>query len=251
MDLNSAFRRRLTYPSTLILLGANLLPLAGVLFWGWDAFVLLTLYWLETAIIGFWMLVRIASAPPGSLGGLESGDGNTITSPAALTLFFIVHAGMFMGVHFVFLWSLFSGDWAGKIHGPVDFVVKLVIGTGLWLPLLVLFFARGATVLYAMYGARVLALLGLRAAKPAPPPAEDGGSTIGAFYTRVVVMHVAIILGGFLSFLGSIGPLIIMIALKIAIDLALHVALDFGGAGKAFAALLKAREEKLRQRTES
>jgi hypothetical protein len=64
-------------------------------------------------------------------------------------------------------------------------------------------------------------------------------------------MHIAIIFGGFLSFLGSIGPLIVMIALKTAIDLSLHVALDFGDTGKAFAALLKQREEKLRQRAES
>jgi len=59
---------RLLHPSTLILLGANLLPLAGVLFWSWDAFVLLMLYWLETAVIGFWTIVRVATAPRGSLG---------------------------------------------------------------------------------------------------------------------------------------------------------------------------------------
>ena len=245
MDLTSASRRRLTHPSSLILLGANLLPLAGVLFWGWDAFVLLALYWLETAIIGFWMLVRIASAPPGS-DDIKFGEGQTVMSRGGLVLFFIVHAGMFMGVHFVFLWSLFSGDWAGKIHSPVDFVTKLVIATGLWLPLLVLFFARGATTFYGMFGARLLAWISRRPAPPTPP-GEGTGSAIGAFYARVIVMHIAIILGGFLSFLGSVGPLIIMIALKTAIDLTLHVALDFGNVGKAFTALLKAREAKLRQ----
>ena len=256
MDLTTAFRRRLTYPSTLILLGANLLPLAGVLFWGWDAFVLLALYWLETAIIGFWMLVRIATAPPGSLGGLESGDGNTITSPAALTLFFIVHAGMFMGVHFVFLWSLFSGDWAGKIHSPVDFVTKLVIATGLWLPLLVLFFARGAVVFHALIGARLLAWLYRRrglatSSRAAAPPADQAGSMIGAFYARVVVMHITIIASAFLSVLGTLAPLIILIVLKTAVDLGMYVFFDLGDASKAFKALLKAREAKLRQSAES
>jgi hypothetical protein len=243
MDLTSASRSRLTHPSTLILLGANLLPLAGVLLWGWDAFVLLALYWMETAIIGFWMLVRIASAP-GESGDLKFGEGQTIASRGGLVLFFIVHAGMFMGVHFVFLWSLFSGDWSSRIHSPADFVTKLVIATGLWLPLLVLFVARGVTL---FYGPRLRAWF---AGEPAPKTDEGTGSVIGAFYARVVVMHIAIIFGGFLSFLGSIGPLIVMIALKTAIDLSLHVALDFGDTGKAFTALLKQREEKLRQRAE-
>lgn len=245
MDLNDATRRRLKAPSSLILLGANLLPLAGVLFWGWDAFVLLALYWLETAIIGFWMLVRIASAPASD--DLTFGEKQTIESRGALVLFLIVHAGLFMGVHFVFLWVLFSGGWSQKINGPVDFVGKLVIATGLWLPLIVLFIARGITL---FYGPRLRAWL---ASEPAAAtPADEGtSSVIGAFYARVVVMHIAIIFGGFLSFLGSVGPLIVMIALKTAIDLGLHVALDFGGTGKAFTALLKAREDKLRQRTKS
>jgi hypothetical protein len=238
-------RARFSHPSTLILLGANLLPLAGVLFWGWDAFVLLALYWLETAIIGFWMLVRIATAAPESLSAFKSGEAQTIPSRAGLTLFFIVHAGMFMGVHFVFLWTLFSGDWAEKIHSPVDFVAKLVIATGLWLPLVVLFFARGAPFLYRTIGGRVLAWANGRGMTAAP--AEPAGSIVGAFYARVVTMHVAIIFGGFLSFLGSLGPLVIMIALKTAIDLGLHVAFDFGDGGKAFKALLQAREATLRQ----
>jgi hypothetical protein len=45
--------RHLLRPSVLILVAANLVPLVGVIFWGWDAFVLLMLYWLETAVIAF------------------------------------------------------------------------------------------------------------------------------------------------------------------------------------------------------
>lgn len=32
---------------------ANLLPILGIVWFGWDAFVLLSLYWLETAVLGF------------------------------------------------------------------------------------------------------------------------------------------------------------------------------------------------------
>ena len=53
-------------PSVLILVAANLLPIVGVVFWGWDAFVLLMLYWLETAVIGFWTIVRVVDLVVGS-----------------------------------------------------------------------------------------------------------------------------------------------------------------------------------------
>jgi hypothetical protein len=226
---------RLSNPSVLILLAANLLPLVGILFWGWDAFVLLMLYWLETAIIGFWMLLRVASGTPGTLGEFAAKDGSKTPATAlGLTLFFIVHAGMFMSVHFIFLWTLFSGEWASRIHGPIDFVRELVIGTGLWLPLLVLFVARGATYFYDAVVARWLAR---KQGRP-EPAREDAGSVIGAFYVRIVVMHIAIILGGFLSFLGSVGPLIVMVALKTVIDLGMQAAFDVANAGKLGKALL-------------
>ncbi len=229
------------YPSTLILLAANLVPFAGILFWGWDAFVLLALYWMETAVIGFWMILRIATAPRGSLGRMGE-DGQGSDSPLALCLFFIVHGGLFMTVHFVFLWTLFSGDWSRAIHGPVDFVTKLVIGTGLWLPLLVLFVARGAVFLYQTWGVPLIARLHGRPVVAAPvAPGSQAGTVFGGFYTRVVIMHIAIIAGGFLAMLGTIAPLIILILLKTAVDLWVHVAFDLGDGRKAFKALFGAR----------
>ena len=63
--------RYLPQPSTLILIAANLVPLLGVFLWGWDAFVLLVLYWLETAVIAFWTIVRIATQPRDALGDIK------------------------------------------------------------------------------------------------------------------------------------------------------------------------------------
>jgi len=64
-SVTSGMARYLLLPSTLILLAANLVPLIGVFMWGWDAFVLLVLYWLETAVIAFWTVVRIATMSRG------------------------------------------------------------------------------------------------------------------------------------------------------------------------------------------
>jgi hypothetical protein len=191
--------------------------------------------------------VRIATAPRGSLGRMGE-DGQGTDSPLALCLFFVVHGGLFMTVHFIFLWVLFSGDWSRAIHGPVDFVGKLVIGTGLWLPLLVLFVARGAVFLYRTWGVPLIARLHGRPVVAAPvAPESQAGTVFGGFYGRVIVMHIAILFGGFLSMFGTIAPLIILIVMKTVVDLAFHVAIDLGDGQKTFKALLQAREAKLRQ----
>ena len=228
-------------PATLILFAANLLPLAGVLFWGWDAFVILVLYWFETAIIGLWTLVRVATASREALGGITMQGSTRTPSPLGLALFFVAHAGIFMGVHFVFLWVLFSGDWAKRIHGPIEFVDKLIIGTDLWIPLLVLFVARGIVFFYSVIHARLRAWINpqrpVRAA--ASSPDSIVGAVVGGFYARIIVMHVAILAGGFLSFFGSIAPLIILIAIKTAVDLGMHFAFDTRDADKTFRALMQ------------
>ena len=50
-------------PYMIFLVAANLLPLAGVVFWGWDAFVILMLYWLETVVIAFWTILPVLVVP--------------------------------------------------------------------------------------------------------------------------------------------------------------------------------------------
>ncbi|MBZ0138713.1 MAG: DUF6498-containing protein [Pseudorhodoplanes sp.] len=202
--------RRLPSPSTLILLATNLIPLAGVLFWGWDIFLLLILYWFETAIIGFWMAVRSLREPP---------DGKGRAAVGLAILFFTFHAGMFMTVHMIFLWALFAGAWRLRIHNAEDAVRQIIIGSGLWLPLLAMFVGRGVTTLLDLR--RLQAWFAGEVATGAPPQEtarRDSG--IHAFYARIVTMHLSILAGAFLvQRLGSIAPLIILIALKTAIDL--------------------------------
>jgi hypothetical protein len=228
--------RGLLHPSTLLLLAANSLPIFGVLYWGWDVFVLLMLYWMETAIIGFWMIARITLMPAEALGTMEINGRQRAASALFLSVFFTVHAGMFMGVHMVFLWSLFSGAWSKEIHGLGDFFRKLVVGTDMWIPLLVLFLVRGLGFLFHVLKPDAIAKLessfGLRAAaKPATP--DDMGSIVGGFYSRVIVMHLTIIFSAFIAVLfGSIAPLIIMVGVKTVADVAMHLKFEFGNLKK-------------------
>src|SRR5258708_37610266 len=56
----AAAPRRLPLASALALLAANLVPLAGVLLWGWKLHEVIVLFWAESAVIGFYTLLKMA-----------------------------------------------------------------------------------------------------------------------------------------------------------------------------------------------
>jgi hypothetical protein len=213
-------------PSALALLAANMTPLVGVVLWGWDAFVLLMLYWLETAVIAFWTIARIAVMPRNALGNIHFEGSDKTASPLALAAFFTLHAGIFMGVHFMFLWELFSGDWPKKIHGVRDFVDQIVVGTGLWLPLVVLFVVRGALMTFDTVEPSLRRLLDLAPRRPEKNVLKLGPAETVLFglYVRIFVMQVTIILGAWFAILiGTAAAYVFLIAVKTAIDVALQV----------------------------
>jgi hypothetical protein len=222
----------LLHPSTLVLIAADLFPLAGVAFWHWDAFLLLMLYWMDTAIIAFWTITRVAVTPRDGLDALRITSGEkSINSPWAVVPFFIVHAGMFMTVHFLFLWLMFAGAWARRIHGPEDFIRQIIVDSRLWLPLAALMLSRGVSFLFHV--ARPARLQRIEQAlfpgRPVRVQVQAGsvGGEITMLYVRVVIMQFAIILGGFLSILlGTMAPFVVLILFKTVADVAVHLAVD-------------------------
>jgi hypothetical protein len=199
---------QLLEPRTLLLVGANLLPVLGVVLMGWDTFLLIMLYWLETAVIGFWTFIGILRASSASLSDFKGNAGNAI-APLALGLFIMVHAGIFMGVHFMFVWAIFGSAWAARVNGPVEFFTVMVLPTGLWVPLVALFVTRGLTLLST------------------PRQHLDGKLVIVGLYVRIVVLHLTIIFGAMLSLLiHSVIGLILLVLLKTAADIAMGPLLD-------------------------
>jgi hypothetical protein len=217
--------RYLLYPSTLILLAANMFPLVGVLAWGWDAFVLLVLYWLETAVIAFWTIVRIATTPRDSLGDIKFNGSDKPGAPLGLALFFTVHAGIFMAVHFLFLWTLFSGGWARKIHSPGEFFDQIVIGTGLWLPLVVLFLVRGWLIMFERFEPGLRRTFRIAPRRPAPASLlTSTESSLFGLYARIFIMQFTILLGAWVALLvGAAGAYALLVLLKTALDVAFQV----------------------------
>ena len=92
--------------SILALIAANLAPLFGVLFFGWDAAAIVLLYWIENLIIGAYnvlmmILVKVKS---------QSEQFKKLF----IIPFFCVHFGGFCAVHGFFLLAFF------KLGGDLD-----------------------------------------------------------------------------------------------------------------------------------
>lgn len=178
---------------------------------------------METAIIGFWTILSLAIRP------LVVPDESRGTSPLIAVPFFIVHSGIFMTVHFMFLWSLFAGPWSQQIHNAQDFIGRIVIGRSLWIPLAALFISRGVSFLFVMLGPRLLpSWVFTDSATTLDDDPRSEGNLLKGFYGRIVIMHLTILFGAAIATaIGSIGPLVLMVALKIGIDLTLHLKNDF------------------------
>lgn len=208
---------------TLLMLGANILPLLGVVFAGWSPFALLVFFWFETAVIGIWMLVFILAAPRQPVQLLSSA-AHPMQSGIGLGLFILLHAGLFMAVHMFFLYNVFGDGFTRPSDGLVETLLGLLIDDGLWLPLFGLFLIRGfATVDAIRHGDRIDRHL------------------IG-FYFRIVLMQIAIILGGMLGFVfGPVGGLVVLMALRIGLELAVPNVEDY----------VEAHNARLRQEAEN
>ncbi len=90
------------------LLITNVMPIIGVLFFRWDAFLIVLLYWSENVAVGFYNVLKIALA---KVDRTEDHFGKLFLIP-----FFVIHYGGFTGIHGVFVLAMFQkeGDFMGR-----------------------------------------------------------------------------------------------------------------------------------------
>ena len=177
----------------------NLVPLAGVLWFGWRADVVLLLYWAENVVVGLFAIVRILAA--GLLDGwVGAGQG------VLIALFFTVHYGLFCAGHLFLLTYLFVARPDGGPPFPQAFAVLQSPGVG-W-------------SLLALALIQLLALLAWLARGEAV--ASDARAEMGKPYPRMLVLHVAIIAAGFLVIrLGQpLWAITALVGIKTLFDLA-------------------------------
>jgi len=218
-----------SYAAVVALLVSNAMPLFGVLFLGWNVWTILTIYWLENGVVGFYNVLKMAKAEGQILGGIVPGslmrNGQPVAGSAKFVLipFFIVHYGLFWLVHGIFILTLptfasFGGDigFSNGLSGqPLDVPAQgLAADPGaLFLVLVGLFISHGVSYRLNYIGRGEY----LR---------TSVARQMGAPYGRLVVLHVTIILGGMaIAFTGAPAlAVVVLVALKTALDLGLHLA---------------------------
>jgi hypothetical protein len=206
--------------SVAFLIAVNLIPLFGVVFLGWGLFPIMVLYWLENGIIGLFNLPKIvlASAPVGGLPSSVSGGPDAarpdlllgLLGSGFLLVFFAFHYGMFWAVHGIFVFVLF-GRSEDPFSGTSD---PFAMNIPAWwtLAAISLFLSHGVSFFTNFLGKREYL---------AVSPSEQMGQP----YSRVIVLHVTILAGGFLiAMLGTpVAALVLLVILKTAIDVRAHL----------------------------
>lgn len=194
-------------PSAIALVLSNLVPVLGVLALGWSMFPILMLYWMENVVIGFFNVLRMAWC---------TGKGNVKPASAKLFLipFFCLHYGLFCAAHGFTVYALFGG----KSFADPDVMSSAPFGQTMaryhlgW-ALLGLVVSHGVSFVdnYLLHGERRRAYFGLLLFQP---------------YMRVVVLHLALLLGACAGLLiGSPQyALVLLVLMKIILDLRAHLA---------------------------
>ena len=190
--------------SAFVLLGANTVPLFGVLFFDWSVFSILFLYWFENIAVGVFNILKMLFA--------NAEEPNTQASKFFLIPFFTFHYGMFATVHGVFVLSLFGGGFTGRGFPTAATFAHAVQAAGI---------APAAWGLALSHGVSfAFNYIGTGEYKSALVPA-----LMFRPYGRVMVLHIVILGGGFLvTLFGSpLIPLALLVVLKTGLDLFGHL----------------------------
>lgn len=201
------------------LLVANVLPLIGVLFFGWDAFAIVLLYWAENLVIGFYNILKMVFA--------EVPHPSMHLGKFFMIPFFMIHYSGFMAVHGFFILAMFlensSGPFPQGHTWPCFFVfLQLLFGViGEMLSII------PPNMIYAIAGLFVShgVSFGYNYLYKGEYRQASAQTLMGQPYARIVVMHIAIIAGGFFTMsMGSpVGILVMLVILKTIFDVKLHL----------------------------
>ena len=185
--------------SSIVLILANLFPLAGVLLLDWRVFDILILYWVENVVIGILNVVRMA---------LTREHDRWFLMP-----FFVVHYGLFCFAHLTAIMTIFDPSGGTDAAWGLFFGTPAaeVMSSPLWI-------AAGAIALSHLFSFFGNFIAGGEYTR------TSARELMTRPYGRIVVLHVAVIFGAALiEWLGSpVGMLLALIAAKTALDLKLH-----------------------------
>ncbi len=224
--------------SVTVLVAFNLVPLGGVLFWGWNVSTLLVLYWVENGIVGLLNVPKmlLASGPDEPTGRVVEvrGIGPVTTQrsgsveKAVLVPFFLIHYGLFWFVHGVFVFALpmFIGVVRQEPIAPDPF------GLGSSFPFdgAIAPSSIGPNLSAVAWGAVGLAISHVASflinyVGRGEYLRVSAARQMFAPYGRLVVLHLTILFGAFVSLaIGSpVGAVVVLVLLKTIIDVRFHL----------------------------
>lgn len=196
-------------PGSLLLILVNLLPIFGVLYFGWHTADIILLYWGENVIIGFFSYFKILRAQ-GEVGkdSAISVNGRPIAQlkNRQLAFFFVLHYGMFTLVHgIVIIFVLGHGiSFTSNNLFTFNFAAFLVSFAALFL-------SHGLSYYFNFLRHKEYLL-------------NSPQLYFGSPYVRIIVTHVTVVLGAVLSdYIGGQFIIVIFIILKICFDLGFHL----------------------------
>ena len=198
--------KALSFPSAILLIIANLLPIYGVIFLSWNPFDIILLYWTENIVIGVFNFLRMLSAQGKTPLSTVSNDisGETpggFAMNLGLGLFSLLHYGIFTFVHGAFLGFL-------VFPKTTFFLDKDFSGVGIFM--LALTISHGFSFLYNYIGKKEYLERSAQQQMTAP-------------YGRIIVIHLTIILGGLVSTFLPNFAIILFVIIKIIVDLGAHM----------------------------
>jgi hypothetical protein len=183
--------------SVAMLVLSNLVPLIGVWFFGWDRWSIVFLYWMESAVIGFYTILKMILAkgvPKKPVTGLGS-------MRLFLILFFMIHFGGFMIVHL----ALLTG---------AHMLITAIAGTGESASSMFSMMLSGGSSMFLSHGASFIMNYWLGREYERVTPAQVMISP----YPRIVLMQ-------FVSFFCFIlfAPEVVMVLFKMMFDVLGHI----------------------------
>jgi hypothetical protein len=193
-------------PSSIIaLITVNLFPIFGVLFWGWDVFPIMLLYWSENVVIGFYNVLRMLVCP--------TNVKKSWLIKIFLIPFFVIHYGGFTLAHGAIVITFIGQPYfEGAVEPRLEILFKIIMEYGVQYAMISIFLSHGYSFVMNYLRKGEYKQATLRKLMTGP-------------YGRIVILHLTLIFGAFLVLIlkSQITILLLFIFLKIGIDLWAHL----------------------------
>lgn len=182
----------------MVMIVMNLIPMYGVLFWGWSVTTLLAVYWAETLVIGLLNIPKILAC--------RAGAGLNVETAFVFTLHFF----SFSFIHAIALFIMFFANAEGV--NLIELFSSLFNFGYLFWAAVPFFFSHLFSMIVNFYGQKEY--LKFSPDQMAKQP-----------YVRIGLMHATLLLGGAMTTsAGSpAGFIIAMVVLKTAMDIYAHM----------------------------